>query len=195
LSRLDDLQTKYDSQKVEVDAGRKSLAALESEAATLADAVTNEANRIRKQRESAQFGRCDYTKADQAKDSAALQSERGRLEALQLDAGKLRRMLREKSTALRQTGGALIQEQRRVASPLLLARRDGLLEDINALLPELGAVLAIVAQEPPELFSAPSRALNTVERQYSDRADYRERVFEYYAAAMAAVGLDSTVEH
>ena len=40
MSRLDDLTVKYDSQRVEVDAGRVSLKALEEEEAALSNIVT-----------------------------------------------------------------------------------------------------------------------------------------------------------
>jgi len=195
VSRLDDLTLKYDSQRVEVDAGRVSLKALEEEEAALSDIVTVEGNRIRKMREQAQFGRADYPKDVQASDAAALGAERRRLEALQLDIGRLRRTLREKTMALRSTGNALTTEQRKTAAPMLLARRDGLVEEITELLPQLAATLAIVAQEPCELFAGPTRTLNTLERAISDRAAFREEVHRYYAAAMQAVGIDVNVEH
>ena len=121
MSRLDDLTVKYDSQRIEVDAGRVSLKALEEEEAALSDIVTVEGNRIRKMREQAQFGRADYPKDVQASDAAALGAERRRLEALQLDIGRLRRTLREKTMALRSTGNALTTEQRKTAAPMLLA--------------------------------------------------------------------------
>jgi len=194
VSRLDDLTLKYDSQRIEVDAGRVSLKALEEEEAALSDIVTVEGNRIRKMREQAQFGRADYPKDVQASDAAALGAERRRLEALQLDIGRLRRTLREKTMALRSTGNALTTEQRKTAAPMLLARRDGLVEEITELLPQLAATLAIVAQEPCELFSGPTRTLNTLERAISDRASFREKVHQYYGAAMAAVGIDVNVE-
>ena len=195
MSRLDDLTLKYDSQRVEVDAGRVSLKALEEEEAALSDIVTVEGNRIRKMREQAQFGRADYPKDVQASDAAALGAERRRLEALQLDIGRLRRTLREKTMALRSTGNALTTEQRKTAAPMLLARRDGLVEEILELLPQLAATLAIVGQEPAELFAGPTRTLNTLERAISDRAAFREEVHRYYAAAMQAVGIDVNVEH
>ena len=194
MSRLDDLTLKYDSQRVEVDAGRVSLKALEEEEAALSDIVTVEGNRIRKMREQAQFGRADYPKDVQASDAAALGAERRRLEALQLDIGRLRRTLREKTMALRSTGNALVTEQRKTAAPMLLARRDGLVEEITELLPQLAATLAIVAQEPCELFAGPTRTLNTLERAISDRASSREKVHQYYGAAMMAVGIDVNVE-
>jgi len=194
VSRLDDLTLKYDSQRIEVDAGRVSLKALEEEEAALSDIVTVEGNRIRKMREQAQFGRADYPKDVQASDAAALGAERRRLEALQLDIGRLRRTLREKTMALRSTGNALTTEQRKTAAPMLLARRDGLVEEITELLPQLAATLAIVAQEPCELFSGPTRTLNTLERAITDRASFREKVHQYYGAAMAAVGIDVNVE-
>jgi len=194
VSRLDDLTLKYDSQRIEVDAGRVSLKALEEEEAALSNIVTVEGNRIRKMREQAQFGRADYPKDVQASDAAALGAERRRLEALQLDIGRLRRTLREKTMALRSTGNALTTEQRKVAAPMLLARRDGLVEEILELLPQLAATLAIVAQEPCELFSGPTRTLNALERAISDRASFREKVHQYYGAAMAAVGIDVNVE-
>ena len=194
MSRLDDLTLKYDSQRIEVDAGRVSLKALEEEEAALSDIVTVEGNRIRKMREQAQFGRADYPKDVQASDAAALGAERRRLEALQLDIGRLRRTLREKTMALRSTGNALTTEQRKTAAPMLLARRDGLVEEILELLPQLAATLAIVGQEPAELFAGPTRTLNTLERAISDRASFREKVHQYYGAAMMAVGIDVNVE-
>jgi hypothetical protein len=194
-SRLDAMTAKYQQQLSELDAGRRSLAALEAEEAALSEMVTKEASRIRKMKEQGQFGRVDYPADVQATDAAALQAERQRLEALQLDAGRLRRLVREQSMTVRQTGSALIREQRRTAGPLLHARRDGLIEEISELLPQLAAVLAITAQEPAELFSGPSRTLTALERSIRDRAAFREEVHRYYAAAMRAVGVDVDVEH
>ena len=194
-SRLDALTIKYSAQLSELDTGRRSLAAMEEEESALADLVTNEANRIRRMKEQSQFGRVDYPADVHATDSAALGAERRRLESLQHDAGRLRRLVREQSMLLRQTGSALIQEQRRTAAPLLHARRDGLVEEITELLPQLAATLAIVAQEPCELFAGPTRTLNALERAISDRAAFREEVHRYYAAAMQAVGIDVNVEH
>ena len=195
MSRLDDLQDKYDSQKHEVETGRRSLAALEEEATALGEAVTVEQNRIRKLREQSQFGKIDYPAADLARDNAALQAERMRLDGVQLEAGRLRRQVRERSAALRQTGQALVQEQRRIAAPLLHARVDGLLEEIGELLPRLAAALAITGQEPPELFCGPQRSLHAIDKFCSDRAAFREAVHEHYRSSMAAVGVDSDVEH
>ena len=98
-SRLDALTIKYSPQLSELDTGRRSLAAMEEEESALADLVTNESNRIRKMKEQAQFGRVDYPADVHATDSAALGAERRRLEALQLDIGRLRRTLREKTMA------------------------------------------------------------------------------------------------
>ena len=192
--RLDALLEKYQRQRAEVEAGRRSLVELEREAQALGEKVGAEAIRIRKRREDSQFGRVAYDNAEITKDQAALHNERMRLETIELDAGRLRRQVREQSTLLRQTGGLVVQEQRRTAAPLLHARRDGLLAEISELLPKLAAVSAICAVEPAELFAGPTRTLNMLERSITDRAAFRDDVFHYYGEAMRAVGLDASIE-
>jgi hypothetical protein len=166
---------------------------MDEQAATLKEAIAAEDRRIRAAREASQFGRLAYDDSEYNADRAALQGQRDALADIELEAGKLRKALRDLTGEMKQTGAALVSEQRRVAAPLMQARVAGLIADCCADLPKLAATLAIGASEQHERFAHPDAVLNTLKRNI-DRQAFGEMVKEEYAKALAQLGLDLTIE-
>ena len=193
-TRLELFEQKYTRQHAEVVAGRASLRLMDEKAVALKEAIAAEDRRIKSDREASQFGRLAYADADYHADRAALLGQRDALADVELEAGKLRKALRDLTYEMKQTGAALVAEQRRVAAPLMQARVAGLIADCCADLPRLSAVLAIAGAEQPERFQHPDAALNALKRDI-DRRSFGELVMQEYIKALAQLGLDPAIEH
>jgi len=193
-TRLELFEQKYTRQHSEVVAGRASLRMMDEKAVALKEAIAAEDRRIKSDREASQFGRLVYDDADYHADRAALLGQRDALADVELEAGKLRKALRDLTYEMKQTGAALVAEQRRVAAPLMQARVAGLIADCCADLPRLSAVLAIAGAEQPERFMHPDAVLNTLKR-HIDRHAFGAMVKQEYSKALAQLGLDPAIEH